>query len=157
MRRSHTRRAVKIRRFLAAALALVAVGAEAQTIGGSASLPVSNTSHQVALPSLASKYPAILLQPALGTNVDIFYAFGESSAVSATTSSAVMPSGGMCLGSIGAYTNIAAITASGAARLYITQMSSCPMVMGSSRGAPQPCASNLDLGQACGVLTLGDL
>jgi hypothetical protein len=107
-----------------ALLCLFATGAQAQTMGGNASLAVTTTTASVALPASVATYPCLLIMPALGATAEVFYALGGPS-VAANTSSAAVPSNGICLNA-GPSTFLAAITASGAATLRLTQLTVCP-------------------------------
>ncbi len=136
------------------ALALMVNAAHAETFGGTATLSVSTGSNQVALPASTTKYPAILLQPGYGTTVNIFFNFGTSGSVTASTSSTILPGGGVCLTNVGAAnTNIAAIAVGGTATLYVSQLSTCPqLVWGFNNGGSSPpvtCSNALDYSQAC--------
>ncbi len=117
----------KLAAIFAVTVALFAGGgrAEAQVVGGAASLSVSAISARVALPSTSTQYPSVLIAPPAGQNQEIFYKFGDVS-VSATTSDAAMPAGGICLNR-GPNTYLAAITVGGTAALRITQLTTCPL------------------------------
>jgi hypothetical protein len=68
---------------VALAVALTAVffapGARAQVIGGDASISATGTTASVALPANTHTYPAVIIAPAAGTTVEIFFALGSSS------------------------------------------------------------------------------
>ena len=114
-------------RAFALLLALLApLEARAQAIGGNASLAVSTTSANVAIPASASAFPALFIVPAPGTTTEIFYKFGTSNAVTATNTSPSLPFGGICYDSLGPNTYLAALAATGTATVRITQLSRCP-------------------------------
>lgn len=119
-----------------AALLGLSQHANAQAIGGNASLSVSSVSANVILPSTnTAQFPSVILAPAPSSSQEIFYNFGTA-AVAATTSSPALPSGGICI-NIGPATYVAGITATGTATLRVTQVSGCVPFSGSS-GASSP-------------------
>lgn len=114
------------------ATAIAAAPAVAQNIGGNASLSVTTASSNVAIPSTnKTQYPSVILAPSPGTTAEIFYNFGTTSSVAATTSSPALPAGGICV-NIGPATYVAAITATGSGTLRITQISGCTSFSGAS-------------------------
>ncbi len=121
---------------LPAVLSLLLVStALAQSIGGNASLSVTSTSANVALPVATSQYPALMIVPSPTTTAEVFYALGGSSVTAATTSPS-LPAGGICLANAGASnTYLAAVTAASTATLRITQLSQCPQQMDSAAAA----------------------
>lgn len=98
----------------------------AQRVGGNASISVTGTSGNVALPANTQTYPFAILAPAVGSTQEIFYATGGS-AVVATTSSPALPANGICV-NVGPDTYVAAITSTSTATLRITQLTTCPPV-----------------------------
>ena len=107
-----------------AALLIGGAQALAQSIGGNASLSVSGSTSNVAFPVLpVGQFSSAIIAPAFGTTVEIFYKLGNGSVTAATTS-ASLPSGGICV-NIGPNTNVAAITGGSSANLRITQITSC--------------------------------
>lgn len=99
--------------------------------GGNATLSVSTSTGNVAIPASTATYPALLLLN--DGAVELNYELGNGS-VTATTSSARLPAGGfICIAFNGA-TNVAAITASGTSTLALTQLSACPLVAGAGGG-----------------------
>jgi hypothetical protein len=112
--------------------------AHAQAIGGNTSIAATTTSANVALPSSTSKWPSVLIAPATGTSVEVFYAIGGSSvaaiSTSGSTQSPSLPSGGICV-NVGPNTYVAAITASSTANIRITQLSTCAIFSGGSGGS----------------------
>jgi hypothetical protein len=109
------------------ALLFVVAVAHAQSIGGNVSIAVGATTGRVALPASTTKYPAILIAPAVGTTNEIFYALGGST-VTATSSSPALPAAGLCFFNVGPTTYVAAIAPTGSPNLRITQMSQCPVL-----------------------------
>ena len=89
------------------------------TVGGTASLAVTNASGTVAIPASDSLYPSINLTNA-GTTA-LYYALGAS----ATTSSAYLGPGSSACIAAGSATTVAAITASSTTTLQITQANAC--------------------------------
>jgi hypothetical protein len=111
------------------AIGLALIGkAEAQSVGGAASISATTTSANVALPVSTATYPSVVLSPAPGTSQEMFYALGGA-AVAATVASPALPAGGICV-NVGPNTYIAAITASSTATLRITQVTTCPIFSG---------------------------
>lgn len=104
-------------------LALLAGPVAAQTVTGNASLSVTGSSSNVAIPG--STGPYVSIRPAPASTQEVFYALGTDNTVAATTSSAGLPSGGTCL-AVGPNTYVAAITATSTATLRITRMTLCP-------------------------------
>ena len=131
---------------LAICLVLLLSGAraEAETIGGNASLGVTSVSGNVALPASVVAYPAVLIEPAAGTSVEVFYKLDLGSFTAATLSSPALPPGGVCFNNVGSSKGyLAAITASGSATLRITQLTQCPgQVSGSSGGGTVSLSGN---------------
>lgn len=121
-----------MKRLLTSAALLLALsgGALAQAIGGNVSIAVDGTGERAALPASTTTYPAVLIAPAFGSTVEVFYRLGNGSVV-ATTSNAALPSGGICV-NVGNATNVAAIVASGSANVRITQLTSCALFAGGS-------------------------
>jgi hypothetical protein len=117
-----------MRRVLFALLAILClqVDALAQSIGGNASLSVTTTTSNVALPVSGASYPALMIVPAIGTSTEVFYTVGNANTLAALTTSPSLPSGGICFPSVGPNTYVAAITATGSATLRLTQMTQCP-------------------------------
>lgn len=134
---------------IAASLALALCPSSAQQIGGNASLTASVASSSVALPANTKTYPAVIIAPAVGTTVEVFYALGGSS-VAATVSSPSLPSGGICL-IVGPNTNVAVITAASSATVRLTQLSQCaPFQSAKNGGSPPPvCSNKLDFSDQC--------
>ena len=100
--------------------------AEAQSIGGNASLTAGTTSSQVALPTSTSlAFQSLLIVPAPGAASEVFYQFGTDSSVEATDSSPALPPGGMCVNSVGNAKNLAAKTDSGSVTLRLTLVPTC--------------------------------
>lgn len=97
----------------------------AQSIGGNASISVTGSSSNVALPASVQAYPSVLLAPAIGATQEIFYLLGGSS-VAATTTSPALPAAGICI-NVGPNGYVAAITSTSTATLRITQLSTCPL------------------------------
>lgn len=129
-----------LKNLLIAALALLATGAQAQSIGGNASLSVTTTTASVQLPASLTAYPAVVIAPAPGQNQEVFFKLGGSS-VAALLTSPSLPAGGICLASVGPNGYVAAITASGSSTLRITQLTQCPQQTGlasSSGGGNTP-------------------
>lgn len=89
------------------------------TVGGTASLAVTNASGTVAIPASDSLYPSINLTNS-GT-VALYYALGAT----ATTSSAYLAPGTSVCIAAGSATTVAAITASSTTTLQLTQTNSC--------------------------------
>ena len=112
--------------FALAALFCLHVAAFAQSIGGNASLSVTTTTSNVALPVSGASYPALMIVPAIGTSTEVFYTVGNANTLAALTTSPSLPSGGICFPSVGPNTYVAAITATGSATLRLTQMTQCP-------------------------------
>jgi hypothetical protein len=100
-----------------------AAPADAQSLGGNVALSASSVSSRVQLPASLTAYPYVLIAPAASATAEVYYALGNSSVV-ATTSSASLPSGGICL-NFGPNSYIAGITASGTSSVNITQLSTC--------------------------------
>lgn len=145
---------VKIKSFaFAFALLLLApVIAHAQSIGGNTSVTASTGSSRAALPAALADYPAVLMQPVIGTDAEVFYKFGDATVV-ATTSGPTLPSGGVCLIVGGSATkDVAMITSTGSVTVRITQLKQCPMFSSSKGGTTPPpptCTNVLDLTVAC--------
>jgi hypothetical protein len=117
---------------LLAAIFASSAPALAQSVGGAAAISATTTSASVAIPASKTTFPVLLLTPAQGNAVGLYYALGSSSVV-ATTSSPALPIGGICVAA-GPNTYVAAITGSSTATLNITQMSQCPLFSGASPG-----------------------
>lgn len=115
-----------------AALLLPLSPAMAQGVGGNISLTATTSSARVAFPADRSRFPAVVLAPAFGAAQEIFYRLGDGTVVAATTSAA-LPSGGICL-NVGPNADVAAITSTGTAVMRITQLSSCTFFSGGSGG-----------------------
>jgi hypothetical protein len=98
--------------------------AEAQSIGGNASISATSTSSSVQLPANTIPYPFVIIAPAAGVSTEIFYALGGSSVVAVANTSPALPPAGICL-NVGPNSFVAAIT-SGTAAVRITQLSVCP-------------------------------
>ena len=125
----------------AAILGSLVGSALAQGLGSAASISASGTSAAVALPlsPASTNYKSVIIAPAAGTSVEIFYALGRASAAASatpgtvaaagSTPSAALPSGGICL-NMGSYTNVAAITGGSAATVRITQINGCTQFAG---------------------------
>lgn len=141
---------------LAALLAASAAHSQA-VVGGNTSISVSGSSANVQLPVSVTTYPALMLVPATGTTVEIFYALGSSNSVTATTNSAAVPSGGVCIILNASNTWLAAI-GGGSATLRVTQLRNCPQfAIIKNFGPPPPtlCLGALDLSAGCAVLVAG--
>lgn len=111
--------------------------AAAQVPAGNASLSVTTSSARVALPLSTTSFPVVLIAPSPTSTQEVFYKLGDVSVV-ATTSSAALPGGGICI-NVGPSSNayVAAITASSTATLRITQLNSCPIfARGGGSGPP---------------------
>ena len=89
------------------------------TVGGTASLAVTNASGTVAIPASDSLYPSINLTNS--GSVALFYALGPT----ATTSSAYLGPGSSACIAAGSATTVAAITASSTTTLQLAQTNSC--------------------------------
>ena len=138
------------RLLLAAFVVLGLAGSSvAQTIGGNASLSVTTSTSRVALPAVVGNYPAVLIQPVVGTTVEVFFKLGDVT-VTATTSSPTLPSGGVCL-NVGPATYVAAITGASTATVRITQLTQCPPFQSAknNHGITPTCSNKLDFSQAC--------
>jgi|SRR5271170_4544222 hypothetical protein len=104
-------------------LGLSITAADAQSIGGNASISATATSSRVQLPANTQSFPDAIIAPAAGVTTEIFYALGSSSVVAAETTSPALPPGGICV-NVGPNTFIAAIAATAAA-VRITQLNTC--------------------------------
>ena len=123
-----------MKHFIRACCVLLALAspALAQGIGGNASISASGSSARVAIPAAASKYPALLIAPATGTGIEVFYKLGDSTVTAATTDPA-LPSGGICV-QAGPNTYVAAVTGGSSATVRITQLSTCTLFSGGGGG-----------------------
>lgn len=147
----------------AAILGSLTGSALTQGLGSAASISASGTSTAVAVPlsPTATAYKSVIIAPAPGTSVEVFYALGGSTAAASTTPgtvaaagstpSAALPSGGICL-NMGGYTEIAAITGGTAATIRITQISGCTQFVAGSSASSSGGSTNATivgpLGQA---------
>lgn len=117
---------------------LASSAANAQSIGGNASISATGTSSNVALPASTSAYPSAIIAPAYAAATEVFYALGGSTvaavATSGATQSPALPTGGICL-NLGPNGYIAAITGGTAATVRITQLSTCASFSGGSGGS----------------------
>ena len=148
----------------AAILGSLTGSALAQGLGSAASISATGTSASVALPlsPASTNYKSVIIAPAAGTSVEVFYALGgASAAASATpgtvaaagsTPSAALPSGGICL-NVSGYTNVAAITGGTAATVRITQINGCTQFAGGggSSGGGGSTTANQGAAAAVGV------
>lgn len=109
-------------------LGLIA-SAHAQAIGGNASIDVTTSTANIALPADTTQYPSVLLAPATGSTDEIFYKFGVDDTVAATTSSPALPANGICFQGFGSSNKfVAAIAGTGTPTLRITQFNGCPQI-----------------------------
>lgn len=121
---------------LAIALIITPASIEAQVIGGNTDVSVLSGSGSTAaqLPSSTKQFPALLIVPANGNNTDIRWVMGNSSSVLATSTSPVLPPGGICY-TAGAPNNfISTYGVSGTATLHISQLTLCPQSVGFAGG-----------------------
>lgn len=137
----------------ALAAALWAAPAPAQSVVGSANaITVTTSSANAQVTADRKSFPVVVIMPAVGTNVEIFYALGQDNTVTATTGATnqVVPPGGMCIG-LGPNSWIAAIS-TGSATLRITQMSTCPVLGKNHNPAvvpPPTCSNALKFDEGC--------
>ncbi len=127
-------RRLKLAVTLAATLSFCPPG-HAQTVGGAADISVLSGSASTAawpVSTAPNAYPAVVLTPATGTTIDIRFKVGGSS-VTATSTSAVLPPGGICFNP-GSNGYISTYGVSGTATLHVTQYSQCPQGIGFAGG-----------------------
>jgi hypothetical protein len=99
----------------------------AQQVGGAAKIAVTTSTFNVALPASTVAFPAVLLAPAAGTTVDIFYILAPTALLAiATLTSPALPLGGLCFYNVGPNLFVGAIVATGTPTLNITQLAQCP-------------------------------
>lgn len=105
---------------------LFALPAEAQTIGGNASLAAGTTQVEAALPASITTYPALLIEYAPPATTETFFKLGTTNAVAATLTSPTIPVNGICL-NIGPNSFISVISTA-TQNIRITQFASCPVL-----------------------------
>src|ERR1700749_272143 len=80
-----------------AAACVISLPASAQSIGGNATQTFDSSGEVLALPASNFQYPLLLIIPASGSTQALNFALGTNSSVAATTSSPVLPPGGICM------------------------------------------------------------
>ena len=131
-----------------ASIFLAPAFSEAQTVGGSTSLGISNVSANVALPFVSTTNKWAVVWPSSGASAsNIFFSLGTSNTVAATTSSPPLLPGGECI-NIGPSTYLAGISSSGTATLQIKMMPQCPLGMGFAGNNISVSTSTLPTGAA---------
>jgi hypothetical protein len=122
------------------------------TVGGTASLAVTNASGTVAIPASDSLYPSINLTNS--GSVALFYALGPT----ATTSSAYLGPGSSACIAAGSATTVAAITASSTTTLQLAQTNSCIYALnggGGGGGGGSGTVTSVGLSASDGLLSVG--
>jgi hypothetical protein len=114
--------------FLALLLSGIGAAFGQIAIGGNVSLSATASSSNVQLSASIVQYPAVFINYiSPSPTVEVFYLFGNSNAVAATTSSPALPPGGICVYTGGGNNWLAAIgSAAGPTVVRVTQLTNCP-------------------------------